>query len=179
MQTIKWITAVAMMFFGVSISAMAEEIKIGVIDTQKIINASRYGKSAKEEIQKKIENLSNDLQNREAEIMALKEKIEREALVMSPEMRDEKEREYRIKVGDFQAQEKKAKQEMAQLNMKLSGRIQQDVVEIVEGIGKKGGYTFILEKGSLMYYKDVLDISDQVIEIYNKNYEKDIKPGTN
>ena len=179
MQTIRWITAIAMMFLGLSFSALAEEIKIGIIDTQKVLQSSSYGKSAKEEIQKKIEDLGNDLKNRESEIVALKEKIEREALVMSPEMREEKEREYRIKVGDFQAQEKKAKQEMAQLNMKLSGRIQQDVVEIVGDIGKKGGYTLIFEKGSLMYSKDALDISDQVIEIYNKNYEKDMKTGQN
>ena len=179
MQTIRWITVIAMIIFGTSFSALAEEIKIGIIDTQKILVSSNYGKSAKEEIQNKGEALSNDLKTRETEILALKEKIEREALVMSPEMREEKEREYRIKIGDFQAQEKKAKQEMSQLNMKLIGRIQKDVIEIVEGIGKKGGYTLILEKGSVMYSKDLLDISDQVIEVYNKNYEKDMKAGKN
>ena len=178
MKMIKWMTAVVAMVFMMGSVVYAENLKVGVIDTQKILALSSYGKAAKAEIQKKGEALTSDLKTRETEIAELKAKIEREGLVMSPEMREEKEREFRIKVGDYQAQEKKAKQEMAQLQMKLSGRIQEDVLEIVDGIGKKGGYTLILDKGTLMYAADAIDISDQVIEIYNKNFTSDMKAGS-
>ena len=177
MRKIKMIAIVLTVVCCMSFSAYAGDIKIGVIDSQRILESSSYGKSAREEVQKKLEELTNDLKSREAEITELKEKVEREALVMSPEMREQKEREFRIKYGDLQAQQKKAKQEIGQLQMKLSGQIQRDVIKIVEGIGKKGGYTLILERGSLMYSDDTLDISDEVIEIYNKNYEKDMNAG--
>lgn len=167
MRTVRMILMVFTAVFFMVSSAGAEGVKIGVIDTQKILATSKYGQSAKAEITKKIEELTTDLKGKEGELAKLQEKLEKEALVMSEEMRDEKEREFRIKVGDFKALEKKYKQEMGELNMKLSSKIQGDVVSIVEEIAKKGGFTIILEKGALLYSGGAVDISDEVIKKYD------------
>ena len=175
MKTLKLIFLLMAVMAFAGNAAGAENIKIAVIDTQKILNTSTYGKSAKAEITKKVEELTADLKKRDAELAELQQKLEKEALVMGPEMREEKEREFRIKVGDFKALEKKYKQEMGELNLKLSSQIQADVITIVNEIGKKEGYQLILEKGSLLYSDGSLDISDQVIKIYDENNKKKAK----
>lgn len=153
----------------------ADVAKIGVVDLQRIVAMSSYGKSAQAEINKKGEELTADLQRKEGELEELKNKIEREALVMSPEKREEKEREFRIKLGDLKALEKKYKKELAELNMKLVGRIQNDVLELVEEIGKKEGYLLIIEKreAGVMYSPDSIDLSDQVTQMYNDKYSRE------
>jgi outer membrane protein len=161
----------AAVFFMLS-TAGAEGVKIGIVDSQKILGTSVSGQAAKAELNKKEEELTNDLKSKGAEILKLKEKLEREALVMSPEMKDDKEREFRIKAGDFDAQKKKANQEMGELNMKIMSKIQSDIIAIIEGIGKKGGFTVILEKGTLLYSGGATDISDEVIKLYDAASKK-------
>ncbi|MBU4053382.1 MAG: OmpH family outer membrane protein [Proteobacteria bacterium] len=165
------LVAFTAVFFMLS-TAGAEGVKIGIIDSQKILNTSVSGQAAKVELNKKGEELTNDLKGKEAEILKLQEKLEREALVMSAEMKDEKEREFRIKVGDFKAMEKKAKQEMGDLNMKIMAKIQNDVISIIEDLGKKGGFTVILERGTLLYAGGAVDISDEVIKLYDAKSKK-------
>lgn len=169
---------VGLVVFAFSFSAYAADVaKIGVVDLQRIVAMSSYGKSAQAEINKKGEELTKDLKQKESELGELKSKIEKEALVMSPEKREEKERDFRIKLGDLQALEKKYKKELADLNMKLVGRIQNDVLDIVEGVGKKEGYLLIIEKreAGVMYSPDSIDISDQITQLYNDKYAQEEK----
>ncbi len=169
---------VSLVVFCFSFSVDAADVaKIGVVDLQRIVAMSSYGKSAQAEINKKGEELTADLKKRESELGELKNKIEREALVMSPEKREEKEREFRIKLGDLQALEKKYKKELAELNMKLVGRIQNDVLKLVEEVGKKEGFLLILEKreAGVMYSPDSIDLSDKITQMYNDKYAKEEK----
>jgi len=56
------------------------------------------------------------------------------------------------------------------LNLKLSDQIKGDVFQIVEEIGKREGYLLILERrvGGVVYAPNAIDITDRVIETYNK-----------
>jgi outer membrane protein len=169
---------VSMIIFCFSAPAIAADVaKIGVVDLQRIVAMSSYGKSAQAEINKMGEELTLKLKKKESELGELKTKIEREALVMSPEKREETERDFRIKLGDLKADEKKFKKELADLNMKLVGRIQNDVLSIVEEIGKKEGFLLIIEKreAGVMYSPDSIDISDKITQLYNDKYAKEEK----
>ncbi|MFO7965509.1 MAG: OmpH family outer membrane protein [Desulfobacterales bacterium] len=170
------IAGMAAVFF-ISSAHAADVAKIGVVDLQKIVANSSYGKSAQAEINKKGEELTQDLKKKEGDLTELKQKIEREALVMSQEKREEKEREFRIKVGDLQSLEKKYKKELADLNMKLVGRIQADILKLVEEVGKKEGYLLVFEKreAGVMYAPDALDLSDQITKMYNDQYARENK----
>jgi outer membrane protein len=153
----------------------ADGPKIGVVDLQKVVSMSNYGKAALAEVNKKGESLTEDFKKKEKELQEIKTKIEREALVMSPEKREEQERDFRIKVGDLQSLEKKYKKELQELNLKLIGRIQNEVLEIVEDIGKKDNYTLILElrEAGVMYTVDSIDLTDKIIKLYDEKFSKE------
>ena len=106
-------------FFAVSAYA-ADVAKIGVVNFQKIFEVSEAGKIAKEEINTHGQKLEADLKEKGAEIEALKEKYEREAYVMNKDMRDEKGREFRIKVNDFKSLQKKYETELQNIQKKLN-----------------------------------------------------------
>jgi outer membrane protein len=98
--------------------------------------------------------------------------MEREALVMSKEMREEKERQGRILVGDFKSLQNKYKNDFQELEAKLVKQMEEDVFRIVGDIGKKQGYLLILEKmeAGVVYAPAAIDITPKVISQYNSEY---------
>ncbi len=155
----------------------ADVAKIGICDLQRVLTVSEAGKAAKAEIDKQSKQIVNDLKQKETELKELKEKLDREKLVLSKEKRDEKEREFRIKVNDFKSLEKRYKSQFRDLDARLSQRIQTEVLKIVEEIGRKEGYLLIIGKreAGVMYSPNTNDITDKVIKVYNTQHAKQKK----
>ena len=166
--------ALLLILFWVAPSFSADIAKIGVIDFQKILETSSSGKAAQAEIKKKGQKMETDLKKRGAGIEDSKKKLEREALVMSKEMRQEKEREIRININDLRTMQKKYMADFKKYENKLVNKIQKEVLEIVKKIGKKSGYLLIIERreGGALYYPSSIDLTDHVIKAYNKQYAK-------
>lgn len=152
----------------------ADVAKIGVVDFQTILEKSDAGKMAKAEINKHGKELEDDLKKKGKEIDEIKNKLEREALVMSKEMREEKEREIRINTNDFKILQNKYTADLRQLEAKLVKNIHKDVVELITEIGKKEGFLIIFEKreAGVMYSPDTIDMTDRLIQEYNSIFAK-------
>jgi len=160
--------AISFIFFSAGYSYGADVAKIGIIDFQRILATSNTGKSAQSEINKKGKKMEADLKVKGAAIEKLQKKVERDALVMSKEMREEKGREIRIKINNVKTLQKRYLSEFRELENRLVTRIQKDVLGIVKEIGKKEGYLLIIEKAGVLYYPNAIDLTDKLIQIYNK-----------
>jgi outer membrane protein len=169
-----FVTTMITFCFFVASSYGADVAKIGVVDLQRILDTSSVGKTAKAEISKRGEKMEADLKRKGEAIEELRKKLEREALVMSKEMRVEKEREVRININDFKSLQKKYMADFKQYEKGLVSRIQKEVLEIVAKIGKKEGFLLILEKreGGVMYSPNTIDITDKLIQQYNAGFAK-------
>ncbi len=162
--------AALLLFASVTASYGADVAKIGVVDFQRIFENSTAGKEVKAELTKKGATMEASLKEKGAEIETLQERIERESLVMSKEMRQDKEREFRIKVNDIKALKKKYEDDLKEVQQRLVNRIKKDVFDIIQDVGKKEGYLMIVEKIGVLYHPSTLDITDKVIEAYNARY---------
>ncbi len=160
--------AISFIFFFAVHSYSADVAKIGVIDFQRILETSSPGKLAQSEINEKGKKMEAELKTKGAAIEELQKKLERDALVMSKEMREEKGREVRIKINDIKTLQKRYLSEFRELENRLVMRIKKDVMGIVEEIGKKEGYLLIIEKAGVLYYPNAIDLTDKLIQLYNK-----------
>lgn len=167
MRFTKCSTIIAIIVMLIAGGAWAADVKIGVIDFQRVLKESKGGKAAKAEIEKKGKSYESTLKNQGEELEKLKKKLEAEAMVMSKETRESKERDFRIKVGDFKALQKKYATEFKEYEAGVIQRVQKEVFGLVEKIGKKGGYLMILEKSAVLYYVDAIDITDEMIKQYD------------
>jgi outer membrane protein len=171
MRTYKtaFITIVVCFGFFVASSYGADVAKIGVVDFQKVLETSNAGKLARGEINEQGRKMEEDLKEKGEKIEEAKKKLEREALVMSNEMRAEKEREIRISINDFKSLQKQYMADFKEQEKKLVTSIQKELLKIVSEIGKKEGFLLILEKreAGIIYSPDTIDISDRVIQEYN------------
>ena len=171
------VAALLLLSVPVAASYGADVAKIGVVDFQRIFENSSAGKEVKAELTQKGATMEASLKEKGAEIETLQERIERESLVMSKEMREEKEREFRIKVNDIKALKKKYENDLKEIQQRLVNRIKKDVFDIIQEVGKSEGYLLIVEKIGVLYHPNTLDITDKVIEAYNARYAAKSKGG--
>jgi outer membrane protein len=159
-------------FLVCNFSVAADVAKIGVIDLQRVIETSNQGKTSQAQIKKQKDKMEEDLKRKGAEIEQIRQRLEREAMVMSKEAREEKEREARIKLNDFKSLQKRYRSELQNLEKKLIEQLKDDVFVLVNEIGKKEGYLLIISKIGVLYSPSTIDITDQLIKRLNKKFGK-------
>jgi outer membrane protein len=172
----KWIIlTILAVFFGSGSALCADVAKIGVVEFQRLFENSDAGQEIKAKITTQGKKMEAELKDKGAEIEELKKRLEREALVMSKEMREEKEREFRIKVNDIKTLQKKYEAELQGIQKKLMGGLQTEAIAIINEIGKSGGYLLIMDKRGVLYSPSTIDITDEVIKQFNAQYAKNKK----
>lgn len=155
-------------------SVRAEELKLGYVDLQKALNDSDAGKNAKEKFKGEVDKAEQALEKRKTEVEKLKEELEKKGLLLNEEQRDALERDYRDKLGDFERVYKNSQQELQIRDRQLTGRIIEDLREVVQRIGEQGNYTVILEGNNtvVLYGSKAIDLTDTVIKAYNQKGTK-------
>ena len=174
MRNKKWIfVLVCVAFFGLTgLSLAADVAKIGVVDVQRVMETSNAGKSAQAQIKQQKDKMETDLKAKGAEIEEIRQRLEREAMVMSKESREEKEREARIKLNDFKTLQKRYRTELQQLEKRLVSQLRNDTITLVNEIGKKEGYLLIISRVGVLYSPKTIDITDQLIKRLNELHSK-------
>lgn len=160
----------AIVFFStLTLGFGADVAKIGVVDFQKILTNSSAGKKAQLEINEKGKAMEEELKSKGDSIKEQKESFERESLVMSKEMREQKERELRIMVNDFRTLQKRYMDEFKTYEKRIVAQIRNDILNLVDDLAKSGGYLLVLERreGGLLYFPTTLDLTDEIIKLYN------------
>jgi outer membrane protein len=159
-------------FLWLAFADAADIAKIGILNMQRVLGTSDPGKAAQAEIKKQRDKMLQDLKEKGAEIDALGKQFERESMVMSKEKREEKEREYRIRINDFKSLEKRYNSQSQDLQKRLMKKIVKDVYALVEEIGKNEGYLLIIRSESVMYSPSSNDITDELIKQMNDSFAK-------
>ena len=148
--------------------------KIAYVDLQKALNMSTAGQKAKEEISGKFESYQDELNSRQEELKKLKDDLEKQAILLSEDARAQKERDFQRKLKDFQRFAKDVEEELQQKDAFHTRQILEEIGGIIETIGKRDGYTVILERteSSVLYGDPTVDLTDQVIEVLNSQNKK-------
>jgi outer membrane protein len=154
--------------------AEAAATRIGYIDLQKVLVRSVAGVAAREQLERERATMTKDLEVRKAEIDKLRDELEKKGLVLSSDARREKEELLQRKVRDARRLTEDLDKELQRKEQQMVGRIGQEVVGVVERLGKERGFLMILEKrGASVIYGDAeSDITDEVIKLYDQEKAK-------
>jgi outer membrane protein len=157
----------------------ADVAKIGILDSQKVLNDSLLGKKMKNELEKIGANYSGDLEAKGKEIQKLQDELnklsslEETSSVANKEGFDKKTREFEIKIYDFKRLQKKYQDDLREEERKRYIYTTQLIQEIVDEIGKKEGYLLIKHKNGAYYFPEDIDITDKVLKLLDSRFKKD------
>jgi outer membrane protein len=159
---------VLMLVSGLGAPVQAADIKIGIVDFQQVVEQSKPGQSVEADLKKEGERLESELTKDQEELKALQEKIEREAMVMSREAREEKEIEFRVKARNLQEKEKRYKAEFVGKQRQEVDNLRKVVLEIAQEVGKKEGFTLVVSKVGVLYNDPAVDLTSRVVKLLNE-----------
>lgn len=151
--------------------AKAADPVLGYVHLQRAILEVEEGKRAKAKLQKTVEQKQKSLLEKEKELKALKEKLEKQSVVKKDDAATRVQKaEFETKVMELQQTFMQEQKELQQLEAKTLSGITKKMKKVIEKIGKSEGYTLILEiqQNRLLFAKGHLDITNQVIRQYNK-----------
>ncbi len=144
-------------------------IKIGSVDIQKAINGCQAGKEAKQELSKEVEKYQGLVIERQKELQGMKESLEKQGLMLTPEARTTREKELQTKLRDFQRWGEDAQNELNQKRAEMERNIFIGFQKVIQKMGADGGYTLILEKNEtiVLFANKSTDITDLVIKAFD------------
>ncbi|MGB3209564.1 MAG: OmpH family outer membrane protein [Desulforhopalus sp.] len=156
-----------MLCFAAS-NCFSADLKIGVMNVQKIIVGCDAGKAAKERFDKKMKELQSTFKSEEEALKELQAEIKKKSSAWSEEKRAEKVREFQKSGRELQAKTEDARFEMKNLQDKELEPILKALEKVVDQYGKDNGFTAIMDaQNGVVYFDKSVDISDAIVKKLN------------
>ena len=151
-------------------TAMAEEIKIAVVDLDQAINATDQGKKAREELQGKQKQAEGQLKPMYEKGKALAEEIQSKRFVLSEDALRKKQLDLADIQNDLKSKGAELEGQFKIDYERLVGPLRDKLLGILSEFGKEQGYTLILERNTpgVVYSREALDVTDEVVKRFNK-----------
>lgn len=144
--------------------------KYGVIDMQAVILNVAEGKEARAGLEKEIKAKEKDLLKEKQALDKMNEEWKSQAAVLSESARVKKQQEFQEKFLSLRNTEMEFQQDIKRKEQKATQSIAVKVAKIVEDMAKKKDLEVVFEANTagLLYVKDPLDLTKDVIQAYEK-----------
>lgn len=148
----------------------AETCKIGVIDMQKLQEKSSSFRKIREKLRLKFEVLQKKLDKEKKELLKIEEELKKQSMMLSLDAKENRQKELAKKSRHYKYLYDEYNQEMKEAELEANRRVGKEIEKLVEKIGKKDGYTLILERRGvgLIFRDDAVDITDRIIKAYDQ-----------
>ncbi|HAL72916.1 MAG TPA: hypothetical protein DCP71_14205 [Verrucomicrobiales bacterium] len=169
--------------------ASAADLKFGVVDMSKAFSEFHKTKEAAEKFKSNVDKAQKEMNDRWAvykNLMTDMQKLKKEASdpIMTQDARtkkaasfDEKAKELRTLEQEIGEQQNRRSSQLKQEDVQIRRGIYDEILVVVRDKAKTEGYDFIFDKSGmslstvpvLIYYKDAVDVTDQIVVELNKN----------
>jgi outer membrane protein len=145
----------------------AAETKIAVVDLQRATLTTEDGIRAQATMKKRFDKRQLELDAKRTELGRVQEDIEKQARILSREALQKRSADLQQQLVKLQTVYVEYQQELAKMQNELMGPILKKMSAVIGRIAKKNGYEIILDKQATPYVRPDLDLTDQVIQLYN------------
>lgn len=149
--------------------AFGASMKIGLVDMQKAIEATKDGQNAKKELENDFGKRKKELEKKEADIRKMGEDFEKKALVLSEDVKKKKQQELQTEMAKFQQEVQKNQMDIQKRQNELLQPILVKLRKVIAGIAQKDSFTTVLEKSDqiVLYSSGDMDITDRVVKEFD------------
>lgn len=169
----KLIVIVLFLFASICFPVYAQNLKIAVVDTDKVFNDSVWGKNVVLEMEREAEKWQKEGERIDKELATLEEKLAKQRSFL-----DDKEQEQKLEneIENKRMEGQKLVQDgNAKLKIKRDELLQpilDEVKEIIRKLAIEEGYDLVLEKQLIvLYLNPEIDITSKVTVMLDKVYK--------
>ena len=146
-------------------------VKVGVVNQDKVLNECEEGRRLKSELERLRAGKAAAIEAKEKEIKALQEQALSAQLSLSDEKREDLARQLKRKRVEYERLNDDATAEFQEAANRAQGRLIALFRDLIAKYGTEKGYTVILEKGTIYFATDAVDITDDVLTRFNAAYQ--------
>ena len=139
------------------------EVKIAVVDFQKLAVESPQGKAVQESIRAEFAPRQRTLAAQEQAVKAKEDRLQKDGATMTEDQRVRAEKELRDSARDLERARSEAQDDFNARRNEALSRLQRTIIEEVRTYGKAQNYDLILDQGGVIYNASATDITPAVL----------------
>lgn len=149
-------------------SMVSAELKIGIVNSDKIIAGYNGTKSIEDQVKKERAKLEQEATVRQKRLQEKQAELEKQSLLISEDRKKQLTEELQREYMEYQKFVQQAYNQSGQTTQKLLEPMIKKINDVLNRIAKTENYDFIFDtKGGVVYAKQTYDLSDKVIKILN------------
>jgi outer membrane protein len=155
-----------------------EAFKMGIVDPQAVLEKSKAGKKALDGLKEYVSTRQKLLSGDEEELRRTEKTLKEQIVKLSDTEKKEKENQFRTKVQEYQKRAQEFNQELQGKQKELVDEYMKKISSATKTVAEKGGFALVVDKGSeqtvkiVIYNKDTIDLTDQVIKEFDRANSK-------
>ncbi len=163
------IVAVALLV-GWGMAAKDDRVKLGVIDLELAWTSTDEGKRVREKLQSKFRAAEAKMQPKIEHFQQLQKEMQEMQHVLSKDAMQKRQFDLVELKGQLENESAGLEQQLKLDEARLTAPLQEKFISVVDEIGRSQGFSLILLRGApgIMYSREALDITDLVVEAFNK-----------
>jgi outer membrane protein len=144
--------------------------RIGYVDLQRVLVRSQPGVAARAQLEREKAQMQREMDSKKQEVDKLREDLEKKGSLLTADARREREETLERKRRDTARLADDFQRDLARKEQQALFRLQQDLVGVIERLGKQRGYYMILERRGavVLYATPEADLTDEVIRAYDQ-----------
>src|SRR5688572_16043519 len=158
---------VAMAVLGLTEPLHAQS-KIAVIDTQRAIMETEDGLRAQATLKKLFDKRQHELDKKQTDLQKEREDIEKQQNVLSKAALQKRVEKWQREMMQLQTVFVEYNKELQKKQNELTQPIFQKAMNIIRRLATQRGYDVVIDKQAVPYHRSDLDLTDQVITLYNQ-----------
>lgn len=155
-----------------SMTSAADSLKVAVMDQQLVIERSKAGKRALEDLKAYSATRQKIINSDDQELKELEQSIQEGKL--SETAKQEKQGQFQSKLEAYQRRLADFNREIQQKQREMVTEYSKKVQDAAQVVAQKEGYVAIIDRGSealiriVIYHQPGLDVTDQVVKEFDK-----------
>jgi outer membrane protein len=165
MKTFNLSWCLGLLIGAVAASAMAQDSKVGYINTQRITTESAPAKTAQTKLEQEFKKRQGELGDQQSALKSFSDKFERDAPTLSESQRASRQKEFAEMGRDFQRKQREFQED-------LNGRRNEELQQVLDKANKAVKLVAETDKYDLVVQEVVYtngkhDITEKVLKILN------------
>ena len=153
-------------------ASSAAPTKVGVIQIQAALAATKEGQKAAAELETKLGPRKKELESRQSEIKDLQDRLQRGGNTLSDSAKEDLTRNIDTKTKSYNRQLEDAQAELEAEQQKLVNVLGQKMMAVIDKYAQQNGFAIVLDVSNqntpVLYASNTVDITKEVIDLYDK-----------
>ena len=149
-------------------AAQAQQLSIGVINSQRILAEAPQMKAASARLKQEFEKRETEVQDLENRINGMQAKYEKDAPLMSEADRAKASRDLGELAKDYQRRKRELQEDFNQRRNEEYDNALAKVKKVVTQVAEENKFDLVLQDTSVAYSSSRIDVTEKVLKALNK-----------